>query len=70
MDEVSLYGSGAVMGFTPREVREMTLDEFDACVAGYNRAQGTGPAPELSDADHAALEALGEQFNREKAGCA
>lgn len=51
------------MGFTPRDVREMTLDEFDACVTGWNRAQGVGPAPDLNDDDYAALCALSEKFN-------
>lgn len=51
------------MGFTPREVREMTLDEFDACVTGWNRAQGTGPAPELTNDDYSALCALTDHFN-------
>lgn len=51
------------MGFTPAEVRVMTLDELNACVAGWNRAQGTGPAPDLSKEDYGALCALGNQFN-------
>ena len=51
------------MGFTPAQVREMTLEDFDACVEGWNRAQGVGPPPKLSDDDYNALVALGEQFN-------
>lgn len=51
------------MGFTPAQVREMQLDDFDACVSGWNRAQGTGPAPELSNSDYGALVKLGETFN-------
>lgn len=41
----------------------MTLDEFDACITGWNRAQGHGPAPELSKDDYDALVQLGEMFN-------
>lgn len=51
------------MGFTPRQVQEMTLDEFAACVAGWNRAQGTGPAPDLNADDYDALCALTDMFN-------
>ncbi|AGT08351.1 hypothetical protein JCM7686_1249 [Paracoccus aminophilus JCM 7686] len=63
LDPEGLYGSGAVLGYRPLDVREMTLDEFGACVAGWNRAQGTGPAPDLSDADYDALAALTDVFN-------
>lgn len=41
----------------------MTLDEFDACVTGWNRAQGNGPPPKLSDEDYDALCALTDHFN-------
>jgi hypothetical protein len=51
------------MGFTPRQVQEMTLEEYSACVTGWNRGQGTGPAPDLSRDDYAALCALADQFN-------
>jgi hypothetical protein len=32
------------MGFTPREVDQMALWEFNACVAGVNEANGAEPA--------------------------
>lgn len=35
-----LYGVGAVMGFTPQQVNEMTLWEFEACASGYAEAHG------------------------------
>lgn len=41
----------------------MTLAEFDSCVTGWNRAQGHGPAPEISDDDYEALAALTDYFN-------
>lgn len=51
------------MGFSPAQVDAMTLDQFDACVTGWNKAQGQGPAPEMSNEDYAALCALGDKFN-------
>lgn len=53
------------MGFTPQDVQRMTLDEFDACVTGWNRAQGSGPPPELSKDDYAALIGLSDAWNGE-----
>lgn len=40
------------MGFTPQQVDEMSAWEFQACVRGYNRANGGGddrPARSMSD---------------------
>ena len=54
-----------MIGFTPAQVREMTLEDFDACVEGWNRAQGAGPPPTLSNDDYNALVSLGETFNAE-----
>jgi hypothetical protein len=31
---------GAAMGFTPDQVRAMSLYDFSACVTGYRRANG------------------------------
>jgi hypothetical protein len=37
---------GAAMGFTPREVDEMTLWELSACIDGYNEANSADdPTP-------------------------
>src|SRR5215471_3368455 len=33
-----IYGYGAAIGFTPRQIDEMTMWELTACVAGFNRA--------------------------------
>lgn len=30
------------MGFSPREVDAMSFDEFEACVKGFNEANGDG----------------------------
>jgi hypothetical protein len=38
----AIYGTGAVLGFSPREVDEMSFDEFAACVDGFNQANGSG----------------------------
>lgn len=41
-----LYGTGCAIGFTPREVDELTFWEFAACIDGYNRANGADEMPE------------------------
>lgn len=33
------------MGYTPREVGEMSLWEYTACADGYSRANGGNPSP-------------------------
>jgi len=45
-----MIGNGAVMGFTPREVKDMSLWEFSAVCAGYSRSQGgeTPKAPTIN----------------------
>lgn len=51
----TFYGSGAAMGFPPREIKAMTLWEYMACVKGWNRAQGGGHAHEgdpISDEEY------------------
>lgn len=54
-----------MIGFTPRDVDEMTLWEFTACIAGYAKAHGVKDSRPISDAEYDALEALGEQWNME-----
>lgn len=45
-----LYGNGAAIGFSPRDVDECTLWEFAACIDGYNRAQGgEQPIPTMDE---------------------
>ena len=39
-----MIGNGAVMGFTPRQVKEMSLWEFGAVCAGYS-SQGKTDTP-------------------------
>jgi hypothetical protein len=44
------------MGFTPREIDEMTFAEVDACIEGWKRGNGAEETPEvMSDARHDAL---------------
>lgn len=59
----TIYGFGAVMGFTPQQVDQMTLWEFDACAEGYTTAHGGGKKAEVSDADYEKLTALGDLWN-------
>lgn len=42
------------MGFTPRQVDDMSLWEFRACVRGYNAAQGGDPLAEPMSDERAA----------------
>lgn len=42
----AVYGIGAGLSFTPREVDEMTVWELAACIDGYNAAQGGEAQPE------------------------
>jgi len=37
-----IYGNGAVLGFTPAQVDEMTLWQFLACLDGVRAARGEG----------------------------
>ena len=46
-----MIGNGAVMGFTPREVKDMSLWEFSAVCAGYSRSQGGGDTPKAPTID-------------------
>ncbi|MDN3713447.1 GTA-gp10 family protein [Paracoccus cavernae] len=39
-----LYGNGVALGFTPAQVKEMSMWELTACLDGWNRAQGAGIA--------------------------
>lgn len=60
-----IYGSGAAMGFPPREIKQMTIWEYLACVRGWNRAQGNGhkhSGDPMTDDEYDALVALGERW--------
>ncbi|MBZ9653549.1 hypothetical protein [Phyllobacterium lublinensis] len=39
------YAAGAAMGFSPRQIDEMSLWEFGAVIDGYKRANGVEEAP-------------------------
>lgn len=39
----AFYASGQVMGFTPRDVDQMTIWEFNACYDGWKIANGVKP---------------------------
>ena len=45
-----MIGTATAIGLSPRDVWEMTLFEFHAAVAGWNRAQGEDK-PEPMSAD-------------------
>lgn len=47
------------MGFTPRQVDEMSLWEFVACCDGFSEAQGAKQRPDGGDIEDADLRALG-----------
>lgn len=49
MKFAALYGNGIVMGLSPRAVDNLSLWEFSACVAGWNRSQGAAESAPLSD---------------------
>lgn len=54
------------MGLAPSEVKKMTLWEFQACISGWNKAQGKGHSVEgepLTDDAYDALCELGESWN-------
>ncbi len=34
----AIYGTGAVLGFTPRDIKEMSMWEFMAALEGYVKA--------------------------------
>jgi hypothetical protein len=53
----SYYGAGAVIGFTPRDVDDMTLWEFQACSEGYRKAHASEEQapPPMADNDLAEL---------------
>jgi len=48
-----------VIGFTPRQVDELTIWEFNACCEAYIEANGGKKKPEGGDMDDADLRALG-----------
>lgn len=45
----SLYGNGAVMGFTPQQVNEMSVFEFMSAALGYEKAHSNDDS--LTDAE-------------------
>jgi hypothetical protein len=45
------YGTGAVLGFTPRQVDEMTLWEFAAICDGYAKANNPDYKDSMSDSE-------------------
>lgn len=53
------------MGLPPSEVKCLSLWEFQACLAGWNKSQGKAYSVEgdpMSDAEYDALCALMERF--------
>ncbi|NTS30665.1 hypothetical protein HQ945_05310 [Phyllobacterium sp. BT25] len=45
------YAAGAAIGFSPRQIDEMSLWEFGAVIDGYKRANGVEEAPPVMDDD-------------------
>jgi hypothetical protein len=46
-----LYGSGAVMGYTPQDINKMSVFEFMSASLGYEKAHGNDNALSQEDAD-------------------
>lgn len=46
-----IYGAGAVMGFSPQQVDQMTLWQFFAAIDGYVKANGGGQDTKLSETE-------------------
>lgn len=57
------------MGFTPRQVDEMSFAEFEACLAGYNKSQGGGKKHprDMTDAEMDEGDRLLEEVERRNA---
>jgi hypothetical protein len=56
------------MGFAPREIDAMTFAEFEACVDGYNRANGGKSGPkEMTESEMDEAEALLDAAERRNA---
>ena len=57
------------MGYTPAEVDQMSMWEFECCFDGYARANGikTGKV-DITDDQYQQLVDLGERWNREADG--
>lgn len=51
----SFYGNGAAMGFTPQQVRQMSLWQFRAAASGYARANDAEAGKALSETEAAML---------------
>ncbi len=57
------------MGFLPKQIDELTLWEFSACVDGWSLSKGLKkPGKPISDKEYDALTALGEKWNKEAGG--
>ena len=69
MRAADIYGLGAAIGFSPRQVDEMTPWELLACMDGYNHANGVKPKDEPpTDEEFAAAVAASEARRRKKGG--
>lgn len=63
-----IYGLGAAIGFTPREVDQLTPWELMAATDGYNQSQGVKEKPEApSDERYFKRVAESEARRRKKA---
>jgi hypothetical protein len=51
----AIYGVGASLGYTPREVDAMTLAELDACVDGWKRTHGSQSVDPPTDEETAQM---------------
>lgn len=51
----TVYGNGAAMGFSPQEVRAMSLWQFFAACSGYQRANDPEAGKRLSESEADAL---------------
>ena len=54
------YAGGAIIGWTPAQVREMTLPEFHAALDGYMQAHSAKPDTDLTEDDF--TKALAEEM--------
>jgi hypothetical protein len=47
----AVYGNGAVMGFTPQQVNEMSIWQFMSALDGYSKANSAEGDKSLSDSE-------------------
>lgn len=45
----SLYGAGAAIGFSPEQVKDMSIWEFNAALVGYANAHSSADKNKLSE---------------------